>query len=245
MNEDIKRIVNYKKILINLHGTRNLSEQKIIETIADDGGYSKEYVRGILELASVQKELNQPRYTKEYGLILGRFQPLHYGHQHIINEVILAGKVPIILLGDDGGNNLVRNPLTVGQRTDLIKLIYPNTEIIFLSVRDNENWTDWFDDIGHALVGKSGRVKEQITLYFNNKEIDRYDHFEVNGSEYYNEFYTQVFEDNGIKTQQVEFVERNDIVIEADATNIRENFEDFKHLLDGRVYWQLKDWGWK
>lgn len=182
---------------------------------------------------------------KEYGLIIGRFQPFHYGHQHIINEVLLDGRTPLIVLGYDEGKNPKKNPLSVEERKTLIKLIYPNTEIVFVYVTDsNDDWDKWWFDIGHAVVGDSGRFRENITLYFNNKEQDRYDAFEVLGKEYVNEFYTQVFEDNGIKTKKVEFVERTDIVVDADATNIRDNFEAFKHLLDARIYWKLKEWGW-
>ena len=102
----------------------------------------------------------------------------------------------------------------------------------------------WFDDVGHQCVGTSGRHRDQLTLYYNNKEQDRHDHFEIYGRTYVNEFYTKIFEDNDIRTKQVEFVERTDIVVDADATNIRDDFEQFKHLLDGRIYWKLKEWGW-
>ncbi len=184
------------------------------------------------------------KYTKKYGLILGRFMPLHYGHQHIVNEVLLDGLTPLILLGDDDGANPKRNPLSFEQRKELFKLIYPNTELIILPIHDRNNWTDWFDDVGHTVIGNSGRRVEEVILYYNNKEQDRYDHFEAYGKEYTNDFYTQIFKDNDVDTKQVEFVERNDITINADATNIRKDIEAYKHLLDARIYHKLKEWKW-
>lgn len=229
----------YYQTLKDLHG-KSVSETELYTIVADEFSTTYDEVKEALKNF---KELPHIK-PKEYGLIIGRFQPFHYGHQHIINEVLLDGKVPLIILGNDYGVDPVRNPLTVEQRIELIKLIYPNAEIIFDWVGDNPNWSSWWDEMGHTVIGSSGRAKEQVTLYYNNKEADRYDHFEVKGKEYINEFYTKVFEDNGIKTRQVEFVERTDIIIDADATNIRENLEAFKHLLDARVYWKLKEFGW-
>ncbi len=180
----------------------------------------------------------------DYGLIIGRFQPFHYGHQHIVNEVLLDGKIPLIVLGDDSGRNTKRNPLSFEQRKELITLIYPNCEILFIKISDNPNWGSWFETIEKGITFNGKIPKENITLFFNNKEVDRYDHFEVSGKEYKNEFYTKIFEDNGFKLKRVEFIERSDLRVDADATNIRDNFEDFKHLLDARIYLKLKVWGW-
>ena len=231
-----QKIKHQYRILKELHGSLSLDELVSI--------VSKDFNVSVLDVHNAIKAPLKGEPIKEYGLINGRLQPPHYGHLHIINEVLLDGKIPIILLGDDGGANKKRNPLNYEERKELIKLIYPNTEIIFYSLKDKDNWSDWFDDIGHLTVGQSGRHRDQLTLYYNNKEEDRYDHFEVYGKEYINEFYTKIFEDNDIKTRQVQFVERTDIVIDADATNIRDDIEAFKHLLDSRIYWKLKEWGW-
>ena len=236
LNIDVEKLRHQYQILEELHGSS--SRDELLALVAIDFGVT------ILDVYNAINLKVKSEKVKEYGLILGRFQPFHYGHQHIINEVILDGRVPIIALGDDGGKDNVRNPLTTDQRQELIRLIYPNHEIVFITVNDNSNWSDWFFNLGHSVIGNSGRHMDQVVMYFNNKEQDRYDHFECNGKEYVNEFYTKIFEDNGVRTQRVEFVERNDIVVDADATNIRDNLEAFKHLLDGRIYWKLKDWGW-
>lgn len=175
---------------------------------------------------------------KKYGLVVGRFQPFHYGHQHIINEVLLDGRIPIVCIGDDLGKDVIRNPLTFEQRIELIKRIYPNTEIIFKRIIDDVDWTKWFNQFLFICDDKD------VALYYNNKEQDRYKNFTVHGKEYHNEFYTKIFEDAGIKLKQVEFVTMQDLKVYADATNIRANLEAFKHLLDARVYWKLKEWKW-
>jgi len=177
----------------------------------------------------------------KYGFIMGRFQPFHFGHQHIINEIILDGRTPIILIGDDNGKSPNKNPLSNTERKVLIEQVFPNLcEIRF--IKDNDDWTSWFNEINDSLMEIA--KKEDIALYFHNKEIDRYCSFECNGKVYENEFYTKIFEDAGYQMTPVEFVERSDIHVDADARNLRENFEDFRHLIDGRNYWTLKGWGW-
>ena len=236
MDNITREIKHQYNILEELHGSSSRDELiRIVSNI---------FKISIFDVRDAMNFENEVPDTPEYGLVLGRFQPFHYGHQHIINEILIDGRIPLIALGNDYGRDKVRNPLSIEQRKTLIKLIYPNTPIIFITANDNDNWTDWFDSLGHNIIGDSGRHVDQIVMYYNNKEADRYDHFECNGKEYINEFYTKIFEDNDIRTKKVEFVERNDIVVDADATNIRDNLEAYKHLLDGRVYWQLKKWGW-
>jgi hypothetical protein len=119
--------------------------------------------------------------------------------------------------------------------------VFPG-ECIFVPIKDNPDWTEWFKSIEDSLKGIA--PKENIALFFHNKEVDRYAEFECNGKKYQNEFYTKIYEDAGYDLIPVEFVERTDIKVDADARNIRDNFEDFKHLMDGRNYWTLKKWGW-
>ena len=233
------KIKNYYTMLINLHGKGITSEEANV-IISDDLGIAVEEVMVVTRGITVPYAL----LTSEYGLVIGRFQPFHFGHEHIINEVILDGKIPIVLIGDDDGKDPKRNPLATKQVQELFEIVYPGV-CIFISVKDSKNdWTQWFDDVGHAVIGDSGRIKEQVTLYYYNKEADRHKYFECLNKSYHNEFYTKIFEDNGIKLKEIEFVNRSDIHVKADATNIRDNFEDFKHLLDGRIYWKLKEWGW-
>lgn len=178
---------------------------------------------------------------KEYGLVIGRFQPFHFGHQHIINEILLDGKIPVIMIG--AGGNVDKNPLSSCERRQLIEIVYP-TECKFITVYDCNDWDAWLNNIILSLNILS-ILSSDVTLYYHNKEVDRYDHFKCFGKDYYNAFYTDIFTDTRIATKEVEFVKRSDIHVAANATNIRDNFEGFKHLLDGRIYHQLKKWGWK
>ena len=231
----INKIKHQYKILKELHGNTT-SDEEMYAIIGKDFYTNIEDVE-----RAVNYQEGSVLPAPKYGIVKGRFQPFHFGHQHIINEVILDGRTPIIIIGDDDGANCEKNPLTVFQRIQLIEQVFPGV-CIFIPIKDNTNWTKWFD----SIEGKLSEIapKEDIALFFHNKECDRYDGFECRGKEYFNEFYTEIYLDAGYRLIPVEFVERTDIKVDADARNIRDNFEDFRHLMDGRNYWKLKSWGW-
>jgi nicotinamide mononucleotide adenylyltransferase len=217
------------KMLRELHGI-NIEKEVAINSIAEDLGVSEK---------RVEKVLFPP--PEKFGVVMGRFQPFHFGHQHIINEIILDGRVPVILMGDDQGKDPKRNPLSVSQRTLLIQQVFPNI-CVYYGIKDNEDWDEWFKQI-KEIFGKE-QMEQDAVFYYYNKEQDRYDYFECNGRTYYNEFFTSVFEDYGFKMKEVEFVSRSDIKMNIHANSIRDDIEYFKHFLDGRNYWTLKEWGW-
>ena len=231
--EDIKRIQHSFNMFKELHGD-SVPEDQLYFIVASETSFPIEDVKKAIETGENIK-------PQEYGIVIGRFQPFHFGHQHIINEIILDGRKPIVILGDDNGKDKKKNPLSFEQRKILIEQVFPG-ECYIIQQFDNEDWNIWFNEV----VEKVSKISDPkySYLYYHNKECDRYDYFECNGKEYFNEFYTAVYKDAGINLREVEFVKRSDIHIDADARNIRDDFEDFKHLLDGRNYWQLKKWGW-
>ena len=181
----------------------------------------------------------------KYGVYIGRFQPLHLGHQAVINEILLDGLTPLIVLGSSNANrNREKNPLNVQERKNLFYKVYPNTRIEFVISYDCDNWTTWYDDLGYSIINGAQRHKDELVIYYNEKEVDRCS-FECNGKVYENTWYTDIFKNEGFKTKKIKFPSYNDICINANARDIRADLEGKKHLLDARVYKQLKDWGWK
>ena len=190
--------------------------------------------------------------NKKFGIFIGRVQPFHKGHQEIINEILLDGLTPIIVLGSSNSDrNIFKNPLTFAQRKELIRLVFPNVPIVFVRGLDVNDWDLWFkgitDEIKTVLYREFDLevpcVADVASLYFHNKEVDRTS-FDFGGKHYENSFYTEAFESKGFNLKPIQFVKREDVKIDANARDIRENLEGMKHLLDSRVYWKLKEWGW-
>ena len=183
---------------------------------------------------------------KKYGIVMMRAQPFHLGHQAIINEILLDGLTPIIILGSSNyDRNINKNPLTFEQRRYLIKTIYPLSISHIIKSEDYEDWNTWYTKIYEALRSILGpNLLEKAVVYYNEKEVDRCS-FTFKEKEYKNTFYTDLFKDEGFVTKKIKFPTYTDIKIDAHARDIRANLESKKHLLDARVYHTLKEWEWK
>lgn len=187
---------------------------------------------------------------KNYGLIIMRAQPFHIGHQQIINEILLDGRVPIIVYGSSNDNrDMNKNPLTAEQRSILVDKVYPYTYIQSVKSNDHDDWSVWFVELLQNIVDTLNylplsELKDNIVVYHTNKDVDR-GTFEAFGKTYENTWYTDIFKDQGFELKHSTFNEHPDLQINANARDIRRHLEDNKHLLDARVYHQLKAWGWK
>lgn len=190
----------------------------------------------------VTEEMAQTVYNafnhEKIGAFIGRLQPFHLGHQALVNEIMLCGMKPLILLGSINKHD-EKNPLSFEERVELIRLVYDESEVIVKGQPDNKNWDLWFEGVLENIKGY-----KDITFFIMNKKCDRLN-FTYKGIDYKNEFYTKVFEIEGFKVQQIEFVDRKDFKIESNGTDIRHNIDGFKHFLDARIYWKLKEKGWK
>jgi nicotinamide mononucleotide adenylyltransferase len=179
----------------------------------------------------------------KYGLMIGRLQPFHFGHQHIVNEIMLDGLRPLIAIGSINNNrDVTKNPLSFQERKDLIQTLYP-TEVDIVGLYDFADWTDWFENVVRAIEFVALAKPEDVTLYYHNKEVDRTT-FEFRGKVYENTFYTEIFKEAGFNMKKIEFVDRKDFMIDSNARDIRSDIEGFKHFLDARIYHKLKQKGW-
>ena len=80
------------------------------------------------------------------GVVLGRFQPLHKGHQLIIDKSLKECSKVVILISSSQESRTYKNPLTFLERKKLIELVYPNITILplkDLGVGNNCLWGDY------------------------------------------------------------------------------------------------------
>lgn len=132
------------------------------------------------------------KMNKKYkcGLYIGRFQPIHIGHEAIIRQMLNECDTVIIAIGSAQESGTERNPFTFEQRADLIinvfyqYIISGRMSVIPLRDRDNpSNDASWGDyvfrniwDIMHRTpdVVYEGEETERNTWYDNlNVEIVR------------------------------------------------------------------------
>lgn len=78
----------------------------------------------------------------DVGLICGRFQTFHKGHEKLIETGLMLCDRLLILIGSSQESGTERNPLNINTRTKMIKMIYgddPNIMIYGLPDLTNEN----------------------------------------------------------------------------------------------------------
>lgn len=104
------------------------------------------------------------RQLQDTGVIVARFQvpELHPGHRHLINHVKQIHSNMLIVLGNHGGLRTNHDPLTIPERTAMIResCNWPNLRIE--SLRDHpfshDRWSDWLDELvtskfpGHGAI---------------------------------------------------------------------------------------------
>lgn len=174
--------------------------------------------------------------SKQYGVFYGRFQPFHKSHKAIIEQIIKDGLIPIIFLGSAQESRTQKNPYTVQERFEMIKLCFPNTNIIVLPLYDNKSDTKWFKSMINTLVEHVTPNTNLYTFYSFNKDEDRCD-FKINGIPYINSFYSNAFSLNGFKTKDI----TNSFDIPIRATQIREDLEKYKEFLEPEVCDYIKN----
>lgn len=78
----------------------------------------------------------------DVGLICGRFQTFHKGHEKLVDTGLLLCDRLLILVGSSQECRTERNPLNINTRTKMIKEVYgynPNIMIYGLADMTNEN----------------------------------------------------------------------------------------------------------
>ena len=107
--------------------------------------------------------MSKPAY--DYGVFIGRFQPLHVGHTHIIDEALKQVDTLIVLIGSAGNARTIKNPFTFEERKHVIEQTYRHEtaqrRIIVLPITDyQDDDKAWAEEV-ERLVG------DQITYNLN------------------------------------------------------------------------------
>lgn len=149
-------------------------------------------------------------------VFIGRFQPLHLGHQEVIERArSLASKV-LVLVGSSGVARSVRNPFTYEERKKCIQTLYP--DVLVAPIHDHT-----YNDSAWVMEVQS-KVKEQ--LLGNGWHADGLADYKVGligCDKDHTSYYLKLFPDWGS--------ERVDFVTPLNATAIREK-------MYGRNFWE-------
>ena len=120
------------------------------------------------------------------GLYIGRFQPIHIGHESIIRRMLLECDHVIIAIGSAQESGTQRNPFTAEQRMDLIcnvfyrEIIHSRMSIIPINDRENpSNDASWGDYVFEQLAKHTALVPDVVYEGEENERSTWYDNLGV------------------------------------------------------------------
>ncbi|MEK6979115.1 MAG: nicotinamide-nucleotide adenylyltransferase [Candidatus Micrarchaeota archaeon] len=131
------------------------------------------------------------------ALFVGRFQPFHNGHLAVINQLLERHNEVIIAIGSAEESISSDNPMTAGERVEMIRRCFPTStlsRLIIVPVRDINNNNIW---VAHLV----SHLPEFGVVYSNNPLV----HY--------------LFSRSGIRTEKFEFYERKS----CEGTKIRKD----------------------
>jgi bifunctional NMN adenylyltransferase/nudix hydrolase len=70
----------------------------------------------------------------QYAILIGRFQPFHFGHQRLVEQALRTAERVIIVVGSDRQHRSVKNPFTFEERERMIRGCLRNPEQSRVSV---------------------------------------------------------------------------------------------------------------
>ena len=132
----------------------------------------------------------------DVGLICGRFQTFHKGHEKLVDTGLMLCDRLLILIGSAQKCGTERNPLNINTRTKMLKTIYgdnPNIMIYGLSDMTNENdicpeWGRYLLDNVDRYIYKNPEVMiygndESRSSWFDKKDLKNTTELIINRSE--------------------------------------------------------------
>ncbi len=182
---------------------------------------------------------------KKYGLVVGRYQPLHAGHMAIMNQMLDNNYIPIIAIcSSNRKRDVNKNPLNFEQRKTLWELAYPNVKFNFVRSEDYDSDEEWVGSILSSITTITGNLNfKEITLFTHNKSKDKKSKYNYRCMPIW--FDSDMFKYEGLRIislpETVNHIKRKEYC----ATDIRHDFAGERCSIHPAVYKQLIEWNWK
>lgn len=137
---------------------------------------------------------------KRYDLLvfIGRFQPFHNGHKHVVDKALEQADNVLVLVGSANRPRTRKNPWSFVERRDMIQSVYQDTGRLHVARLDDhlhENDFHWIMEVqqavaaccrwklglrdGAARIGLIGHSKDQTSYYL--KKFPQWSSVNVDG----------------------------------------------------------------
>lgn len=112
------------------------------------------------------------------SVLIGRFQPFHNGHLHLLTAAAALADKVVVVLGSAYSAAAAKNPFSVAQRIEMIKASVSEeiaVKLVFVPIRDYYDNATWVDAVKNAVgmhagngeVALVGHVKDTTSGYLN------------------------------------------------------------------------------
>ena len=112
------------------------------------------------------------------GVVCGRFQTFHIGHESLIDTALRLCDRVLILVGSAQEYGTERNPLTINTRTKMLREIYGNSpEIMIFGINDLTDETDIRPEWGKYFLENVDRYiykLPEVLIYGNDEARSRW-----------------------------------------------------------------------
>jgi len=105
------------------------------------------------------------------GLYVGRFQPMHRGHESIIRKALKICDIVIVAIGSSQEEHTERNPFSVSLRAEMIKKIFKREYecqcLYVMGVRDREDPADnseWGEYLLDSVKIATGGLEPDVII---------------------------------------------------------------------------------
>jgi cytidyltransferase-like protein len=105
----------------------------------------------------------------KHGVFVGRFCPMHLGHEAIIRKMLDESESPLIVIGSSNNSPSMRHFFSYEERRNLIRKVFPDVPIVGLpDYSDDKIWLTALDDI----LSISGADPSNSITFFGGCEED-------------------------------------------------------------------------
>ena len=119
-------------------------------------------------------DMNKPYDT---GLLVGRFQTFHKGHQKLVETGLMLCDRLLILIGSSQECGTERNPLNIQTRVEMIRSVYPTERVMVYGLADLTDETDIRPEWGRYVLENTDRYiykAPEIMIYGNDEARSRW-----------------------------------------------------------------------
>jgi bifunctional NMN adenylyltransferase/nudix hydrolase len=115
----------------------------------------------------------------DYAVFIGRFQPMHIGHEQVIQTALKLAETVIVVIGSANRSRTPKNPWTAQDRAAMIRSVFPDTKRVrIVQMNDQSSDQRWVaavqEAVAQAKLSDGWKDRTDIAIIGHNKDESSY-----------------------------------------------------------------------